>query len=65
MEEDWTYIDSRELKQVVAYNNKTGIVWCCDGTKYTKSEVEILRKHGGIVNAVHLIKKVFEGIIIE
>ena len=60
----FTYIDSHELNQLVAVSQKTGWAYCQDGTRYSPAEVEILKKNGGIVLAVHIIKKEFAGILV-
>ena len=46
MKPGFVYVDSTELKQIVAVSKKTGWAYCEDGTKYSKEEVDILRQGG-------------------
>lgn len=64
MSADWKYIYSEELSQKIAAH-KNGWVFTEDGTKYSPREVETLRRCGGITKEVHLLKKVFDGAIME
>lgn len=61
----FVYIDSKELNQVVAYSKKTGKAYCQDGTEYSAEECDILRKNGGINLAVHIVKGLFKGELVE
>lgn len=62
----FTYIFSKTLKQEIAMSNKTGRVYCQDGTQYSAEEVLQLQKTlGEIPLEVHLIKKHFGGTIIS
>lgn len=62
----FTYIFSETLQQEIAYSQKTGKVYCEDGTQYTMEEVLWLKKtHGKIPLEVHLLKKHFGGTIIS
>lgn len=62
----FTYIYSETLKQEIAMSNKTGRVYCQDGTQYSPEEVMQLQKTlGEIPIFVHLIKKHFGGTIVE
>ena len=54
---------SDKLEQEIAYNPKTGVVYCSDGVQYTPQEMAIIKAHGGdYPKEVHLIKKIFEGV---
>lgn len=61
----WTYKYSEELGQMIARHDRSGWVYCSDGTKYSPEEIEIIRKHGLINKQVHEIKKAFDGEIIK
>ncbi|MDR1903948.1 MAG: hypothetical protein LBQ88_16895 [Treponema sp.] len=62
----WTYIKSSGLKQKVAVNNKTGMVYCEDGAIYKPEEIKIMDKAGKqITPEIHLVKKMFGGEITE
>lgn len=63
---DWKYKYSDSLKQKIAYNPKTGVIVTEDGVEYSSQENAILRKKASPTPlCVHLIKKVFKGLIIE
>ena len=63
---DWFYKYSENLKQNIALNKKTGWVYCEDGTKYSPKEIQIIIKNHKLMSAkAHLIKKVFDGEIIQ
>ncbi|MCQ2088175.1 MAG: hypothetical protein MJZ37_08970 [Bacilli bacterium] len=62
----FTYIFSKSLNQEIAVNQKTGKVYCEDGTIYTPEEIAIIREHyGEIPLQVHIIKMKFGGIIVN
>ena len=62
----WTYIYSEELKQNIARHDKSGWVYCEDGTKYSPEEIKkITKNHKCISLQAHIIKKVFNGEIIK
>ncbi len=62
----WTYIYSEELKQHIARHDVSGWVYCEDGTKYSPKEIQIIIKNHKLMSAkAHLIKKVFDGEIIQ
>jgi hypothetical protein len=62
----WTYIYSEELKQHIARHDASGWVYCEDGTKYSPKEIQIIIKNHKLMSAkAHLIKKVFDGEIIQ
>ncbi len=62
----WTYIYSEELKQMIARHDASGWVYCEDGTKYSPKEIAIISKNHKLIDkSAHLIKKVFEGEIIQ
>lgn len=62
----FTYIFSKTLDQEIALNQKTGKIYCEDGTVYTPEEIEVIRNHyGEIPLQVHILKKKFGGIIIN
>lgn len=57
---------SDKLEQEIAYNQRTGVVYCSDGVQYTPQEMAIIKAHGGdYPKEVHLIKKIFDGVIIS
>ena len=60
----WEYIYSETLNQEIACHIKTGWVYCQDGTKYSPKEIDLL-KEATIPKAVHDIKHLFDGTIIE
>lgn len=60
----WEYIYSETLNQEIACHIKTGWVYCQDGTKYSPKEIDLL-KEAVIPKAVHDIKHLFDGTIIE
>lgn len=64
MKPGFVYVDSTELKQIVAVSKKTGWAYCEDGTKYSKEEVDILRQGGGVSLPLHILKKEFNGTIV-
>jgi len=54
------YIYSEILKQEIALSEKTGVVWCKDGVKYSPQEIAVLAEGGGVLpHEVHIVKKVF------
>lgn len=60
------YIFSKALNQEIAMSEKTGTVYCEDGTKYTKDEIVLISKiYGEIPLSVHTLKKQFGGSTIE
>nr|DAP41453.1 MAG TPA: hypothetical protein [Caudoviricetes sp.] len=61
---DWKYIESKTLKQTIAYDMNSGWVFCRDGTKYSPNEVKLLGENELPIE-VHLLKKVFNGEIIN
>jgi hypothetical protein len=64
---DWTYDDSPALGMKYAYRDTPeGLeVMCEDKTRYSPREVALLQKAGGITAAVHVVKKAFQGRIVE
>ena len=66
---DWTYIESEELKQTVAFDKNSGWLFCKDGTKYSPQELAIMtdnwQKSHEVPLAVHLLKKEFGGEIVS
>lgn len=62
---DWFYAHSDEIEQDIAIHKETLWVFCKDGTKYSPTECEILRKKGGIDKRVHIIKHLFNGKIVQ
>lgn len=60
----WEYIYSETLNQEIACHIKSGWVYCKDGTKYSPQEINLL-KAAVIPKAVHDIKHLFDGTIIE
>lgn len=65
MKPGFIYIDSHELKQIVAISKKTGWAYCQDGTKYSPAEVALLQKGGGVQLPVHIIKREFGGTLVS
>lgn len=62
----FTYVYSETLKQNIAISNKTGKVYCEDGTIYTPEEIKILnKKDEKIPYIVHVIKSTFKGEIVD
>lgn len=62
----WTYIYSETLKQEIALNEKTGWIYCQDGTKYSPEEIKEIKKHYGTLPLqVHILKQKFGGVIIN
>jgi hypothetical protein len=62
----WTYIKSNDLKQEVAVNIKTGLVYCEDRTVYKPEEIEIMKKAGQKITAeIHRVKRFFKGEIVD
>ena len=65
---DWEYMQSETLKQVIAFDKKSGWLFCKDGTRYSPEELAKLTK--GWTRSmefplqVHLLKKEFGGEII-
>jgi hypothetical protein len=61
-----SYYYSEILKMQVVLNEKTGEICCEDKTMYTMDEVKMLNTAGMEVDMrVHLLKKVFNGEIVE
>lgn len=57
---------SDKLEQEISFNPRTGVVYCSDGVHYTPQEMAIIKAHGGdYPKEVHLIKKIFDGVIIS
>lgn len=62
----WYYIYSEELKQEIAYSEKTGWVFCEDGTKYSPKEIQVIKDNGGMIAlAAHILKKTFGGELVN
>lgn len=60
------YKFSKELNQEIAVSDKTGILYVSDGTKYLPEEAAVLQKKSDdIPLEVHILKKVFDGMIVE
>jgi hypothetical protein len=66
------YIYSDLLKQEIAMSKKTGVVYCEDSgpdgkhVQYSPKELEILKAEGSALSlAVHLVKKIIGGEIVE
>ena len=57
---------SDKLEQEISFNPRTGVVYCSDGVQYTPLEMAIIKAHGDdYPKQVHLIKKIFDGVIIN
>ena len=61
----WTYVYSKELEQEIAIHKETHWAYCKDGVKYSPSEYRLLQQKGGIKKQVHLLKKLFDGKIVN
>ena len=62
----WKYKYSEELKQKVALHLASGWLFCEDGTKYSPDELNVLREKGQTISLeAHLLKKVFDGKLVE
>lgn len=65
---DWEYMQSETLKQVIAFDKKSGWLFCKDGTRYSPEELAKITK--GWTRSmefplqVHLLKKEFGGEIV-
>lgn len=60
--EGWLYKYSESLKQNIALHEKTGWVFCEDGTKYSPKEIaEIKKTQKDTPKIIHDLKKLFEG----
>jgi hypothetical protein len=61
------YIKSETLNQEIALSEKSGWVFCEDGTKYSPGEIKTLDAGGnGVITlGVHNVKKVFGGEVIK
>ena len=62
---NWQYFFSKELQLRVAFSDEVDYIYTEDKIKYSKSEIEILKKHGGITKEIHAIKKEFNGEVKE
>ena len=62
---DWTIINSDTLKQKIAYDKKSGWLFCEDGTRYNPRELSLVTARDCIPIEVHLIKKMFSGEIVS
>jgi len=65
---DWEYMQSETLKQVIAFDKKSGWLFCKDGTRYSPEELAKITK-GWTCSMefplqVHLLKKEFGGEIV-
>ena len=62
----FTYFWSETLGQEIAMNDKTGKVYCEDGTIYSAEEIKVIQQHHGeLPLCIHLIKNKFKGEIID
>jgi hypothetical protein len=61
------YIKSETLNQEIALSEKSGWVFCEDGTRYSPGEIKILDAGGNgvITQGVHNVKKVFGGEVVK
>jgi hypothetical protein len=61
------YIKSETLNQEIAWSEKSGWVFCEDGTRYSPGEIKVLDAggHGAITLGVHNVKKVFGGEVVK
>jgi hypothetical protein len=54
------------LKQEIAFNKKTGRVYCEDGAKYSPHEILLFYEAGASIDVgVHVVKHVFSGEVIK
>lgn len=66
--EGWTYGHSEALNQDFAFrpDNNGGLeLYTEDKTHYNWNEINKIKEHGEITPAVHAVKKLFNGIIIQ
>lgn len=62
----WTYSFINSLQQHIAINDKTGVLYTEDKTMYTPEESDLLKRVDyQIPPAVHIVKKLFSGTIID
>ena len=62
----FTYFWSETLKQEIAMNDKTGKVYCEDGTVYTPEEIKVIQQHHGeLPLCIHILKNKFKGEVID
>lgn len=62
----WTYSFINSLQQHIAINDKTGVLYTEDKTMYTPEEADLLKRVDyQIPPAVHIVKKLFSGTIID
>jgi hypothetical protein len=61
------YMPCEELQQEIALSEKSGWVFCEDGTKYSPLELKIIDNGGTgkITRGVHNVKKIFKGEIVR
>ncbi len=67
------YMQSKVLNLPVKYNTNTGRVTVKDLKKfgsrgyieYSRNEIRLLNKLGGIAPEIHLLKSVFDGVIVK
>lgn len=62
---DWQYMASETLKQTIAFDKKSGWLFCQDGTRYSPQELAKITKNWtraiDFPLQVHLLKKEFGG----
>lgn len=65
----WHYIQSETLKQQIAFDEESHWLFCRDGTKYSPKELETItqnfQKASGMPLSVHILKKEFDGKIVN
>lgn len=65
----WHFIDSKTLRQRIAYDEVSGWLFCKDGTKYSPRELKLITDNFTNPHefplAVHLLKKEFGGEIVS
>ena len=62
---DWQYMASETLKQTIAFDKKSGWLYCQDGTRYSPQELAKITKNWtqaiDFPLQVHILKKEFGG----
>lgn len=63
---DWNYYDCETLEMQIAINPKTNVLYTEDKIRYSPEETMILRTIDfKIPKQVHILKKLFNGILIN
>ena len=63
---DWTKFYSDAIQQECAYDKKSGWLFTRDGAKYSPTELALIVRSGNDCPVqVHIIKKMFEGTVVD